>query len=123
MATAKMAFDHLLENVLGFDVDEIKSLAQIGVKSYRRLTLMGFEDITDYKDNNKINCYVWRAWTDWRIYTTTNSLSYDETVKLDSATWDKIDFVSLRTAHKLSALNIKLTRTFTAKTVSATDIE
>ena len=58
MATIKMAFDHLLENFLGFDVDEIKSLAQIGVKSYRRLNLIGFEDITNYKDINEINCYV-----------------------------------------------------------------
>ena len=81
-----MVFDILLENVLGFCVDKIKSLAKIGVKSYRRLTLMNFEDITDHKNGDKINHYVWRAWTDWRIYTTINFLSYYETEKHDIAT-------------------------------------
>ena len=57
MTTAKMAFDHLLENFLGFDVDKIKSL-QISVKSYRFLTLMDFGEITDHKYNDKIHCYV-----------------------------------------------------------------
>ena len=67
--TNKEVIDHLYTNVLLFDEDDIAScVSAAGLKYYRNLKGLTYENLETLRKENKISMPVWRSLTDFQMF-------------------------------------------------------
>ena len=125
--TAKSVYDHLVNNVLELDSEDIIAL---GGKIGRINTMRDFnkkltyDGINTLRKEGNISMSCCQALQDLKIFYADQQPSYTSLMALTTDTWDLIDFNFLRLNHKLASSTISAVKpTLNANTVTHADIE
>jgi len=125
--SAKSVFEHLINNVLELDADDINALTgPIGkIRSMRdfnkKLTIDGLNTL---RKEGTISMSCWQCLTDLKVYLADQPSSYKSLMAMTIDTWDDLDMSVLRLNHKLASANITtVTPTLNSNTVTHSDID
>ena len=121
--TNKEVIEHLYTSVLLFDDEDIASCISAGLKYYRNIPNMSYEDIETLRKDNKISMPIWRSLSDFKMYIDATTPSLAAIMLMTEASWDAVDLILLRINHGLKQTSIEDTKPeITADTVTSTQI-
>ena len=122
--TNKEVIDHLYTKVFLFDEEDIASCETAGLKYYRKLKSLTYDDLETLRKENKISMPVWRSLTDYQMYAEATKPSMSAIMLMTEASWEAVDFSLLRLNHKFTKTSIALAKPeITADTVTSTQID
>ena len=122
--TSKEVLDHLLNNVLKVDPDDIKALSKAGIKYYRKLLTFDFWDFEILCEDGNITMSCWRDMTNLRLCVDDTNSSKSSIMAMTSDSWDSVDVAMLHMNKALANTAIATTKpTLTANTVTPTQID
>ena len=125
--TKKEVFEHLINNVLDLDADDISALTKAPgkIKDLRGFNkTLTFDTITTLRKEGHFSMSCAQSLTDMKMFLTAQDPSYTSLMAMTMETWDLLDMTVLRLNHKLGSSSISTVKpTLNANTVTHSDIE
>ena len=125
--TAKSVFEHLINNVLELDADDINApTGPIGkIKTMRdfnkKLTCDGINTLCRESTISMSYCQCLKA---LKVFVADQQPSYKSSMAMTADTWDVLDMSVLRRNHKLASTNVNTAKpTLNVNTVTHSDID